>query len=97
VGAEVKSLADFRVPFVVDTVVPSMGAAIGGMQKGDSIVTVNGEPAAWFHQFSAILADNKGKEVTVTVIRDTTLGKPNCSGIRQRKGRHWQYQYAGHV
>lgn len=73
IGAEVKVLADFRIPFVVDSVVAGMGAAQGGMMKGDSIVRVEGQPAAWYHEFVSLLGEQKGKSIKITVWRDTSM------------------------
>lgn len=79
VGAEVKVLADFRVPFVVDSILPGMGAAKGGMMKGDSILAVNGKEAVWHHQFVDILGQNKNKDVIITVKRDTSEIQLTCN------------------
>lgn len=70
-GAEIKSVADVRIPFVVDTVIPGMGAAKAGFMKGDSIVKLDGKPAVWYNQFVELIDNYKSKEVTITVMRDT--------------------------
>ncbi len=73
-----KGFANIQVPFVVDSVVPDNNAAKAGILKGDSIVMVNGHPAAFYHQFVAILGENKGKEVNITVARDTARLNLKC-------------------
>jgi len=77
-GAEVKVVADIRVPFVVDTVIPNMGAANAGFMKGDSIVKLDGKPAVWYNQFVDLIDNYKGKEVTFTVMRDTVAVDLHC-------------------
>jgi regulator of sigma E protease len=71
-------LADFRVPFVVDSILPGMGAAKGGMLKGDSIISVNGQPTEWFHNFVDVLRNNKDKDVAIVVKRDTAEIQLTC-------------------
>lgn len=71
IGAEVRMLANFRVPFVVDTVIPDMGAAKAGIRKGDKVLKANGQPASWFHEFAAVTAENPNKEIEITLLRDT--------------------------
>jgi regulator of sigma E protease len=78
IGANVKSVADIRIPFVVDTIIPKMGAAQGGMLKGDSVIAVNEQSTAWFHEFAQVMDKNKGKDVTITVMRDTSIVKLIC-------------------
>ena len=78
-GAGIKNFADLRIPFVVDSVIPDMPASKAGFKKGDSIVSVNGKSASFYHQFVALLSDQKGKNVTVTVHRDTTLVNLTCA------------------
>jgi regulator of sigma E protease len=43
---------DIRFNTIVDSVFENTGAAIAGLQKGDSIVSVNGNDAAFFHLFT---------------------------------------------
>ena len=42
---------------------------MAGLMKGDSVVSVNGKPALFFHQFQKAIVNNAGKEITVDVIR----------------------------
>jgi len=73
-----KGFANLQVPFVIDSVVPGNNAAKAGIIKGDSIVMVNNQIAAYYHQFVKILSDNKGKEVTISVARDTAILNLQC-------------------
>ena len=58
-----------RVPFEVDTVLPSGTAAGSGLRKGDRILMVDGEETAYFNDFRNAMADRKGREVVVLVER----------------------------
>ena len=57
------------LPCKVDTVIPNMPAALAGMQKGDSIVAVNGEPAACMIQMNQALEGHANDTVEVTYFR----------------------------
>jgi regulator of sigma E protease len=65
-----KQLFAPRVPFHVDTVLKGQPAYEAGMRKGDRMIAVDGHEAAWFGDFRRVMADKKGKEVTITVERD---------------------------
>ncbi len=43
------------IPYVVDSVLPETGAALAGLQRGDSIVGINGQVISSFNQYSAII------------------------------------------
>jgi regulator of sigma E protease len=78
IGAGIKGFAEYRVPFVIDSVVPNMPAYNVGIQKGDSLLTVNGEPASYYHEFVSLLSSNKGKYVLIEVMRDTSVVRFEC-------------------
>ena len=65
-----KQLFAPRVPFVVDTVLASGPAEKAGLRKGDRILAVNGENAEWFGDFKRIMAEEKGKPVSIAVERE---------------------------
>jgi regulator of sigma E protease len=79
IGSGIKGFADLQVPVVVDSILPKGSASLAGMIKGDSIININDKPASFFHLFSAILAENKGKEVTIAVMRDTSVVDLKCN------------------
>jgi len=85
IGSGIKGFADLQVPVVVDSILPKGSASLAGMIKGDSIIRVNSKPASFFHQFSSILAENKGKVVTIAVMRDTSIVDLNCNVSDQGK------------
>lgn len=61
-----------RTPFVISNLV-SDEAKSAGLAVYDSIVSVNGQPTPFYDQFFKIAKNNKGKALTLGVIRD---GKP---------------------
>ena len=74
----IKGFAEFQIPVLVDSVVPKDAAYISGMKKGDSIIYINNKPASFTHQFGTLIEENKGKEVTITVKRDTSIVNLVC-------------------
>jgi regulator of sigma E protease len=64
------TLIDVRIPFSVDSVLPKSAAEKAGFRKGDKTLTVNGAPAAYFHEFKKSLQPYKNKTVPVQVLRD---------------------------
>ncbi len=74
----IKNFATFQFPFIIDSVLPNEGAQKAGILKGDIIVKINDKSAAYAHQVAPILAENKGKEVAVSVRRDTTIITLKC-------------------
>ena len=59
-----------RVPFVVGEVVPSSAASKAGLQPGDYIMTVGGEPTQFFSEFQAAIQKHAGKPVAIEVERN---------------------------
>ncbi|MBP5561791.1 MAG: RIP metalloprotease RseP [Muribaculaceae bacterium] len=59
-----------RFPVVVEKTMGGEGAEKAGMQQGDSIVGVNGEPAPDLFSFTKILEANKDKTVSIAIYRD---------------------------
>lgn len=68
----------YRLPVVVADVQPGMGALKAGIEKGDSIVSVNGVPAASFEVFTSQLEKNKNKTVAIGFVRN---GKPMSADV----------------
>ncbi len=65
-----RSFIDVRTPFLVGAVSKGSAAEKIGLRKGDSIVTLNNEPVAFFDQFEEVKQSYKGQNITLTVIRD---------------------------
>lgn len=82
----------------LNDVVAGKAAAAGGLQKGDSIVSVNGTPVKAWEDFVAIIKNSSGKAVSIGVLRGTspvlasvtpvadTVTDPN-TGLTSREGR----------
>lgn len=58
------------IPFVADSVIAGDPAEKAGLQKGDSIVTLNNDTLPMFQQFAAHLSRFKDKKVTVGFYRN---------------------------
>lgn len=63
------TLLDPRIPVVAKIVADTGNAYKAGLRPGDQILSVNNTPARFFDQFSTMLADNKGKNIEVGVLR----------------------------
>jgi len=85
IAGGIKGFAELQVPFVVDSIIPKEPASFAGFIKGDSIIKVNNLPAIYTHQFTSVLNDNKGKEVTIAVVRDTSVINLTCKVSDQGK------------
>ncbi len=70
---EIRTFAQYRVPFVVDSILPGNPAAEAGLQKGDSLVGIGDVHAPFFHDFVAELLKHTGETVPVSFYRDGTL------------------------
>lgn len=67
--ANERSLFAPRVPFVVDTILPNGTAKDSELRKGDRILTVNGQQAAYFNDFRKVMEGHKGTTVELMVER----------------------------
>ena len=61
-----------RIPFVINGVQEGMPAALGGILPGDSLVALNGEEILFYDLYQKALAENKGRSVDLTVVRDSS-------------------------
>lgn len=59
-----------RFPFTVGEVTKDGSAAKVGLQAGDKIVAVNGQPIQYFDELQGALAATKGKEATILIERE---------------------------
>ena len=64
-------LLGYYVPFVIDSVVENHAAYYGGLLKGDSVVSVNGEPTPCTVMVQNALAAHSCDSVTIGFYRDT--------------------------
>lgn len=58
-----------RVYPVIDTPDSTMGAAKAGLQKGDSIVSVNGSDITYFNEMSKLIREHKSEKVEIGFYR----------------------------
>lgn len=65
------SLFDPRMPCEVDSVIPGMAAAQGGLKKGDKIISIGNSPAVYYQNVVRLLQLHKEKFVEVKVDRDS--------------------------
>lgn len=56
-----------RMPTIVDSVMQNRDAYTKGLTKGDSIVSINGNPTPFFHDLQAQLAKQEGDSTLATV------------------------------
>ncbi len=73
IGNEKPVFVDFLLPAVVDTVIPNYPGMAAGLQKGDSIVALNGAAIGSWNDFTESLADLKYKESVVPDSADWRL------------------------
>ncbi len=73
---EVRLLASYQIPVLVDSVVEDSGAGRAGLQKNDSIVAVDTMATPYFNQFSSTLGSLQGKEIVVGLYRDGQYLQP---------------------
>ena len=45
----------YRLPNLIDSVIPNRPAALAGLQKGDEVLAVNGKPVTSWGQFTGTL------------------------------------------
>ena len=60
---------DFYMPPIVDSVIADMPAGRAGLQAGDSIVSIDGEPVDGFTTLSRRVAASAGKSVRLDLVR----------------------------
>lgn len=68
---ELSEQTDFlapRVPFEVASVVENMGAAAAGIEVGDRVIGVDGEPMSYYDQIAPALAAAKSDSVMLTLL-----------------------------
>ncbi len=69
-GKKAGPLFTERYPAVIDSVIPGTPAEKAGLQKGDRIMTINGQPAAFMQDVWLVLRASPGKEIVVGVDRN---------------------------
>ena len=80
VGAGSASLfCNYRIPFVIDSVLAGTPAAKAGLMRGDSLVGINDSTLFCFFDFKKSFVDNKNKELQLDFIRNDSLHHTSVS------------------
>ena len=67
------AFCNYRIPFVIDSVLPATPAARAGLMRGDSLVAVNDSATFCFFDYKKIFNANKGKPVELAYYRGDSL------------------------
>lgn len=67
---EKKGFANFRIPFVIDSVIKGSRAESAGLMANDSIIAIGESNEAYMGHCIDVFADNKNLNVNLTVMRD---------------------------
>lgn len=70
ISREVRQLATFQIPAIVDSTMPNSPAYKAGLIKNDRIVKIDTVSTPFFHLFSATIASYAGSSTNITVERD---------------------------
>lgn len=71
--SEQNGFLDFIIPVVIDTVVDGRPAKMAGLEKGDSIISINGNAIQTFADMTGILKNNADKTVDFSFYRGDSL------------------------
>ena len=66
----------YRIPTVVDSILPTSAAQIAGIQKGDSIISIGGKSIASWNGLMAVMQQTKEdntQSIEITVMRDSVV------------------------
>ena len=74
-----------RFKTVVDSLLPNSAAMKAGLQKGDEIVSVNGKKTVFFDELSEELSNNKGKPVSLGIVRANTPSQVTANVTKDGK------------
>ena len=74
VGAGSSALfCNYRIPFVIDSVLAGTPADKAGLMKGDSLVGINDSAMFCFFDFKKVFMENKNNELQIDYMRDDSL------------------------
>jgi len=73
-----RQFIDIRMPFEVGEVKKDSPADKAGLQTGDKITAVNGQPITYFDELQTILTENAGQQISLQVVRpsNATIENP---------------------
>lgn len=76
---EAKAYFSPRFPAVVDSLLPNSSAKAAGLQKGDKIVGINGQPVRFFDELGIALSGFKNKSIALDIERN---GQPQKIDVK---------------
>lgn len=82
---KIKGLVAIRMPFVVDSVLKGDNADNAGLKAGDSLVSINDQPALYYRAATEILGENKDKRVTLGIVRSGEPLEIRCEVSKKGK------------
>ncbi|MBE9485125.1 MAG: RIP metalloprotease RseP [Bacteroidetes bacterium] len=59
-----------RFPYIVERFGENSPAEAAGMQVGDKLIELNGEPLKYFHEYIREIPQQKGEEINIACLRD---------------------------
>jgi len=59
-----------RFPYIVEKFRENSPAKAAGMQVGDKLIALNGEPLYYFHEYIREVPQQKGEEISIACLRD---------------------------
>lgn len=74
----------YPMPAVIDSVMDGSAAAQAGLQSGDEIVSINGEPVEHFADLQAVVAESPGETLTLGVVRDRSRISVTAVPVRKQ-------------
>ena len=70
---------NYRIPFVIDSVLAGTPADRAGLMKGDSLVGINDSAMFSFFDYKKVFNENKGNELQIDYIRGDSLCHTNVT------------------
>lgn len=68
-----KGVCQYVFPFVIDSIIPNMPAAMAQLQKGDSLVAINDSSLFSFYDFQSLFNEHKNETITLSYYRQNEL------------------------
>ncbi|MDR2860033.1 MAG: RIP metalloprotease RseP [Mediterranea sp.] len=78
--------ASYRFPFVVDSIIPGSPASVAGIQRGDTIKSLNGKPTVAYYDFMNNMASLKEQAATLgnsIDLRQIAITRSSYAGITE--------------
>ena len=97
IGSKVKAFADYRYPFIIDSVLTGSNASKANLMKGDSLMAINGQTNAFFNIFQIKALENKNKALELMVKRGNDTLNLSCQITENGKigiiNRHYAKEF----